>query len=40
VNDSILRQTECRQIPVEDMRLILKNNTKNICSRDLPNLRV
>jgi len=31
-----LRQTELPQIPVEDMRLILKNNTKNYLQQDLP----
>ncbi len=36
-NDSILRQAELPQIPVEDMRLILKNNTKNYLQQDLPN---
>src|SRR5258708_22285368 len=37
VNDSIVRQAELPQIPVEDMRQILKNNTKNYLQQDLPN---
>jgi type IV pilus assembly protein PilM len=37
VNESILRHAELPQIPVEDMRLILKNNTKNYLQQDLPN---
>src|SRR5437899_398259 len=37
VNDSILRHADLPQIPVEDMRLILKNNTKNYLQQDLPN---
>ncbi len=36
VNDSIVRQTELPQIPVADMRQILKNNTKNYLQQDLP----
>jgi len=36
VNDAIVRHTELPQIPVEDMRLILKNNTKNYLQQDLP----
>jgi len=37
VNESILRHADLPQIPVEDMRLILKNNTKNYLQQDLPN---
>ncbi|MDB6066784.1 MAG: Type pilus assembly protein PilM [Pedosphaera sp.] len=37
VNDSIVRQAELPQIPIEDMRQILKNNTKNYLQQDLPN---
>ena len=37
VNDSVLRQAEMPQMPVEDMRLILKNNTKSYLQQDLPN---
>src|ERR1700722_154661 len=36
VNDSIVRQTELPQIPLDDMRQILKNNTKNYLQQDLP----
>jgi type IV pilus assembly protein PilM len=36
VNDSIVRQAELPQIPVDDMRQILKNNTKNYLQQDLP----
>ena len=37
VNDSIVRHAELPQIPVEDMRQILKNNSKNYLQQDLPN---
>ena len=37
VNDSVLRHADLPQIPVEDMRLILKNNTKNYLQQDLVN---
>src|SRR5262249_5363181 len=36
VNDSIVRQTEMPLMPVEDMRMILKNNTKIYLQQDLP----
>src|SRR5215510_3404573 len=36
VNDSIVRQTEMPLMPVEDMRLILKNNTKIYLQQELP----
>src|SRR5579862_4464447 len=36
VNDSIVRHAELPQMPVGDMRQILKNNTKNYLQQDLP----
>jgi type IV pilus assembly protein PilM len=36
VNDSIVRQAELPQIPVADMRQILRINTKNYLQQDLP----
>jgi type IV pilus assembly protein PilM len=36
VTDSLVRHTELPQIPVEDMRQILKNNSKNYLQQDLP----
>ena len=36
VNDSIVRQAELPQIPMDDMRQILKNNSKNYLQQDLP----
>jgi type IV pilus assembly protein PilM len=36
VGDSIVRQTEMPLMPVEDMRMILKNNTKIYLQQDLP----
>ena len=36
VNDSIVRQAELPQIPLDDMRQILKNNSKNYLQQDLP----
>jgi len=36
LNDSIVRQAELPQIPVDDMRQILKVNTKNYLQQDLP----
>ena len=36
VNDSIVRHAELPQIPVGDMRQILKNNSKNYLQQDLP----
>jgi type IV pilus assembly protein PilM len=36
VHDSIVRQAELPQIPLDDMRQILKNNTKNYLQQDLP----
>src|SRR5260221_2314024 len=34
VNDSIMRHAEMPQVPVGDMRQILKNNTKNYLQQD------
>lgn len=36
VTDSIVRHTELPQIPLADMRQILKNNSKNYLQQDLP----
>src|ERR1700694_2978913 len=36
VNDSIVRHADLPQMPVGDMRQILKNNTKNYLQQDLP----
>ena len=36
VTDSVVRHTELPQIPLADMRLILRNNTKNYLQQDLP----
>ena len=36
VTDSLVRHTELPQIPMEDMRQILKNNSKNYLQQDLP----
>ncbi len=37
LDDVIVRQVELPQIPMEDMRLVLKNNTKGYLQQDLPN---
>ena len=37
VNDSVVRHTEIPLMPVDDMRQILKNNTKTYLQQDLPN---
>ena len=37
VNDVVVRQTELPQIPVQDMRMILKNSPKTYLQQDLPN---
>ncbi len=37
VNDSIVRHAEIAPMPVEDIRLILKNNSKMYLQQDLPN---
>jgi type IV pilus assembly protein PilM len=36
VNESIVRHAELPPIPLNDMRMILKNNTKNYLQQDLP----
>jgi type IV pilus assembly protein PilM len=36
VNDSIVRHADLPQMPIGDMRQILKNNTKNYLQQDLP----
>jgi type IV pilus assembly protein PilM len=36
ITDSLVRHTDLPQIPIEDMRQILKNNTKNYLQQDLP----
>jgi type IV pilus assembly protein PilM len=36
VNDSIVRHAELPQMPIGDMRLVLKNNSKNYLQQDLP----
>ena len=37
LNDVIVRQVELPQIPMEEMRLVLKNNAKGYLQQDLPN---
>ncbi len=37
VNDAVVRHTELPRMPVEDMRLVLKNNSKNYLQQDLAN---
>jgi type IV pilus assembly protein PilM len=37
LDDAILRQVELPQIPVDEMRMVLKNNTKTYLQQDLPN---
>src|SRR5689334_6644484 len=36
VNDSIVRHADLPQMPIGDMRQVLKNNTKNYLQQDLP----
>jgi type IV pilus assembly protein PilM len=36
VNDSVVRQAELPQIPKDDMRMILKNNSKSYLQQELP----
>ncbi len=36
VNDSIVRHADLPQMPISDMRQVLKNNTKNYLQQDLP----
>jgi type IV pilus assembly protein PilM len=37
LDDAIVRQVELPQIPVNEMRMVLKNNTKSYLQLDLPN---
>lgn len=37
VNDAIVRPLELPQIPIDEMRLVLKNNTRGYLQQDLPN---
>ncbi len=37
VNDSLMRHVEMPRMPVEDMRLVLKNNSKNYLQQELTN---
>ncbi len=37
LEDAIVRQVELPQIPIDEMRLVLKNNTKGYLQQDLPN---
>jgi type IV pilus assembly protein PilM len=36
VNESVVRHADIPQMPIDDMRQILKNNTKNYLQQDLP----
>ena len=36
LDDAIVRQVELPQIPKDDMRLVLKNNTRGYLQQDLP----
>jgi type IV pilus assembly protein PilM len=37
LDDAVLRQVELPQIPVDEMRMVLKNNTKTYLQQDMPN---
>ncbi len=37
LDDSVLRQVELPQIPVDEMRMVLKNNSKSYLQQDMPN---
>jgi type IV pilus assembly protein PilM len=37
LDDSVVRQVEFPQIPVDEMRMVLKNNTKTYLQQDMPN---
>jgi len=37
VNESVMRHVEMPKMPVEDMRMVLKMNSKNYLQQDLPN---
>ena len=36
LDDAVVRQVELPQIPVDEMRMVLKNNTKSYLQQDLP----
>jgi type IV pilus assembly protein PilM len=36
LDDAVVRQVELPQIPIDDMRMVLKNNTKGYLQQDLP----
>ena len=37
LDDTVVRQVELPQIPMDEMRLVLKNNTKGYLQQDMPN---
>ena len=37
LDDSVVRQVELPQIPVDEMRMVLKNNSKSYLQQDMPN---
>jgi type IV pilus assembly protein PilM len=37
LNEAVVRQVELPQIPVDEMRMVLKNNSKGYLQQDLPN---
>src|SRR5271170_172002 len=37
LDDAVVRQVDLPQIPVDEMRLVLKNNSKTYLQQDLPN---
>jgi type IV pilus assembly protein PilM len=37
LDDTVVRQVELPQIPVDEMRMVLKNNTKGYLQQDMPN---
>jgi type IV pilus assembly protein PilM len=37
LDDAVVRQVEFPQIPVDEMRMVLKNNTKTYLQQDMPN---
>ena len=37
LDDAVVRQVELPQIPVDEMRMVLKNNTKGYLQQDMPN---
>ena len=36
LDDAVVRQVELPQIPVDEMRMVLKNNSKTYMQQDLP----